>query len=141
MKDQNIDSQLSKQLVANIGLFYSCYELSKMGWNCLPTSRNAKGVDIVIYSQNSRLKYAIQVKSLSKRNPVPFGTSAELIADFLIIYREAKKEETKPEIFVLSSEDIGPEVLGKSESKGKVSFWLSPRSYEAHKDRWDKIQK
>lgn len=28
-KDQNEGPQLSKQLVANIGLFHSCYELSK----------------------------------------------------------------------------------------------------------------
>ena len=141
MDNPNEEMQLSKQLVGNIGLFYVCYELSKKGWNCLPTSRNAKGVDIVIYSQDAKLKYAIQVKSLSKRNPVPFGTSSELIADFLIIYREAKKEESKPEIFILSSEDVGPGVLGKSEHNGKMSFWLSPVSYEGHKDRWEKIQK
>jgi len=141
MDNPNEEMQLSKQLVGNIGLFYVCYELSKKGWNCLPTSRNAKGVDIVIYSQDAKLKYAIQVKSLSKRNPVPFGTSSELIADFLIIYREAKKEESKPEIFILSSEDVGPGVLGKSERNGKMSFWLSPVSYEGHKDHWEKIQK
>jgi hypothetical protein len=28
------------QLTGNIGLYYICYELSKRGWNALPTSRN-----------------------------------------------------------------------------------------------------
>jgi transposase len=45
----------------------ACYELSKRGWNVLPTSRNARGIDIVIYSQDAVRKYTIQVKALSKR--------------------------------------------------------------------------
>ena len=32
----------SNQIVGNVGLYYVCYELSKRGWNVLPTSRNAK---------------------------------------------------------------------------------------------------
>jgi len=129
---------LSKQLVGNIGLYYVCYELSKKGWNCLPTSRNAKGIDIVIYSQDAKCKYAIQVKSLSKRNPVPFGSSDELMGDFLVIYRDAQGE--KPELFILTKEEIGPEKLHKSERDGKIFYWLQPGSYEEHKDCWDKIR-
>lgn len=44
-------NKLPKQVVGNVGLYYVCYELSKRGWNVLPTSRNAKGVDIIIYNQ------------------------------------------------------------------------------------------
>jgi hypothetical protein len=47
---------------------------SKQGWNVLPTSRNARGIDIIIYSQNAAKKYTIQVKSLSKRAPIPLGS-------------------------------------------------------------------
>ena len=32
------------QLVGNVGLYYICYELSRLGWNVLPTSRNARGI-------------------------------------------------------------------------------------------------
>jgi hypothetical protein len=131
------DLKIPKHLVGNIGLYYVCYELSKRGWNCLPTSRNAKGVDIVIYSQNAKCKYAIQVKSLSKRNSVPFGSSEELIADFLIIYRDAKEE--KPEIFIIAAEELGPEKLHNSERDGRISYWLELGSYEGYKDCWKKI--
>ena len=41
--------KLPTQITGNAGLYYVCYELTKRGWNVLPTSRNAKGVDIVIY--------------------------------------------------------------------------------------------
>jgi hypothetical protein len=43
----------------------------------MPTSRNAKGIDILIYSQNTREKYGIQVKSLAKKSPVPLGTKED----------------------------------------------------------------
>ncbi len=36
------------QIVGNIGLFFICYELCKRGWNAMPTSRNAKGVDMIL---------------------------------------------------------------------------------------------
>ena len=53
--------KLPNQLVGNIGLFYVCYVLSREGWNCLPTSRNAKGIDLVIYSQDANKMHTIQV--------------------------------------------------------------------------------
>jgi hypothetical protein len=67
--------KISRQVIGNTGLYYVCYELSKRGWNVLPTSRNARGVDIVIYSQKARRKLTIQVKSLRKRNPAPAKAS------------------------------------------------------------------
>ncbi|MGE5661673.1 MAG: hypothetical protein ACM3X1_05445 [Ignavibacteriales bacterium] len=53
-------TKIANQLVGNVGLYYLCFELSKREWNVLPTSRNARGVDIVIYSQNASIKYTIQ---------------------------------------------------------------------------------
>jgi hypothetical protein len=55
--------RIPRQVVGNTGLYYVCYEPSKRGWNVLPTSRNAKGVDIVIYGQKAGRKFTIQVKS------------------------------------------------------------------------------
>jgi hypothetical protein len=43
----------NQQTVGNIGLFYVCYRLSRMGWNVMPTARNAKGIDILVYSQDA----------------------------------------------------------------------------------------
>ena len=34
------------QITGNIGLYYTCYQLSRLGWNVMPTSRNARGIDI-----------------------------------------------------------------------------------------------
>ena len=61
------------QITGNIGLYYTCYRLSKMGWNVMPTSRNARGIDIIAYNREGTKFIGIQVKTLSKRNPVPLG--------------------------------------------------------------------
>ena len=29
------------QVTGNIGLYWTCYHLSRMGWNAMPTARNA----------------------------------------------------------------------------------------------------
>ncbi len=92
--------KISNQLVGNMGLCYICYELSKRGWNASPTSRNARGIDIVIYSQDAKRKYTIQSKTLSKRASVPLGNKQDsLYADYLIICRNVLKQ---PKIFILT---------------------------------------
>lgn len=125
------------QLVGNVGLYYACYELSKRGWNVLPTSRNAKGVDIVAYSQDARRTRTIQVKSLSKRAPVPFGRSGlTSIAEYVIVCR--KVFDDKPEMFILKGAEVKKSVHVGVGSYGE-SHWLQPKDYEGFKDRWSII--
>ena len=70
---------LDPQLTGNVGLYYCCYRLSLMGWNVMPTARNARGVDIIAYSRDASRFVGVQVKALSKRNPVPLGTSLDKV--------------------------------------------------------------
>ena len=123
----------SKQLVGNAGLFYVCYELSKRGWNCLPTTRNAKGVDIVIFSSKGDKKYTIQVKSLSKQDAVAFGSNLEIMADFVIVCTEVFSE--KPNLYILTPQEVKKGIPEKKNN----SYWLEPKSYSDYKDRWEKI--
>ncbi|HZW57961.1 MAG TPA: hypothetical protein VFF30_16850 [Nitrososphaerales archaeon] len=39
----------NRQVTGNVGMYWVAYKLSSIGWNFMPTSRNAKGIDIVIY--------------------------------------------------------------------------------------------
>jgi hypothetical protein len=68
-----------------VGL-YCCYKLSGLGWNVMPTARNARGVDIIAYNADASHFIGIQVKTLSKRNPVPLGSSLDkCMGDFWVI--------------------------------------------------------
>ncbi len=63
--------KLDVQVTGNIGLYYTCYQLSRMGCNVMPTARNARGLDIIAYNREGTGFIGIHVKTLSKRNPVP----------------------------------------------------------------------
>ncbi|MBX3074683.1 hypothetical protein KF913_12210 [Candidatus Obscuribacterales bacterium] len=129
---------VNNQIVANIGLYYVCYRLSCRGWNVMPTARNAKGIDALIYNQDCSRTFGVQVKALSKRSPVPLGTNLDrLIGDFFIVCRNVNQE---PECFVLTPEEVR-NLAHRGEKDGKVSFWLQPKQYDVtqFKDAWSRI--
>ena len=114
--------KLNHQTVGNIGLYYVCYQLSLRGWNVMPTSRNAKGVDIVAYSDDGSRKLTFQVKALSKRHAVSLGKNlSNWNADFLVVCRYVQKE--KPECFILSPDDV-KQHCHPSGKDDKLAFWL-----------------
>ena len=135
----NRDIKRNNQTVGNIGLYYVCYRLSLLGWNAMPTARNARGVDLLIYSQDSTQKYSVQVKALSRRSPVPLGKHLDhLFADFFVICRNVI--EATPECFILTPSEVR-ELAHRGEKDGRVSYWLQPRDYETNdfKDAWLRI--
>ncbi len=130
---------LTNQVVGNVGLFYVCYQLSRRGWNVMPTTRNARGIDIVIYTTDASRIHTIQVKSLSKRNPVPLGGDLKrLLGDFFVICGNVASDA--PECFVLKSEEVRA-LAHRGEKEGRVSCWLQPKDYAVQKFReaWDRI--
>lgn len=137
----NARARPNSQIVGNIGLYYVCYRLSREGWNAMPTARNARGIDLLLYSQDAKRTCAIQVKTLSKRNPVPLGSNLEgLFGDYLVICRNVRLEA--PECFVLTPFEAARLAhKGTSPSTGKVSYWLQPKEYEgnAFREAWHRI--
>jgi hypothetical protein len=130
---------LDPQLTGNAGLYYTCYHLSLLGWNVMPTARNARGVDIIAYSQDATRKLAIQVKALSKRNPVPLGISLEkVMGDFWVIVNNVTS--SAPSAFILLPTEV-KDLAHRGEKEGRVSFWLQPNRYdqESFKEKWERI--
>jgi hypothetical protein len=122
------------QVVGNVGLFYTCYDLGKRGWNAMPTSRNARGIDIVIYSQKGDLKYTVQIKSLREKNPVPLGKTLDnLFADYLIICTNVMDI---PELYVTTPNDIRHKIH-KGQREGRISYWLQTKDYREFKNNWE----
>ena len=130
--------KLETQVTGNIGLYYVCYKLSRFGWNVMPTARNARGIDIIAYNKEGSKFIGIQVKTLSKRNPVPLGKSLEnVMGDYWIIVNDALKE---PNTFILLPKEV-KKSAHKGEKEGRVSYWLQPSAYdiESFKEAWDRI--
>ncbi len=131
-------NRLGPQVTGNAGLYYCCYRLSLLGWNVMPTARNARGVDIVAYSENASKFIGVQVKALSKRNPVPLGTDLDkCMGDFWII---VNRIATSPTAFVLLPAEVKARAH-RGEKQGRVSFWLQPPDYdhESFREAWHRI--
>jgi hypothetical protein len=127
------------QIVGNIGLFYACYKLSMLGWNVMPTSRNARGIDLICFSMDGTRTLSIQIKSLSKKNPVPLGTDLnKIMADFWIIVNDLNTDN--PQSYIMRPKEVKT-LAHRGEKEGRVSYWLQPKQYTDQKyhDRWERI--
>lgn len=135
----NGTAPLDPQLTGNVGLYYCCYRLSLLGWNVMPTARNARGVDIIAYSRDASRFVAVQVKALSKRSPVPLGSSLDkIMGDFWVIVN--KVATPTPSAFILLPSEVR-ERAHRSEKDGRVSYWLQPGDYEQDpfREAWERI--
>ena len=135
----NGTAPLDPQLTGNVGLYYCCYRLSLLGWNVMPTARNARGVDIIAYSRDASRFVGVQVKALSKRNPVPLGNSLDkIMGEFWVIVN--KVATPKPSAFILLPSEVR-ERAHRGEKDGRVSYWLQPGDYEQDpfREAWERI--
>lgn len=133
-----MNAPLDPQITGNVGLYFCCYRLSLRGWNVMPTARNARGVDIIAYSRDASRFVGVQVKALSKRFPVPLGTSLEkVMGDFWVVVNKVASE---PSAFVLLPSEVKA-LAHRGEKEGRVSFWLQPTDYEQpqFREAWDRI--
>lgn len=130
--------KLDTQIVGNAGLYYACYRLSLRGWNAMPTSRNARGVDVVAYGRQGTGFYSLQVKTLSRRSSVLLGKSVDqLMGDFWIVINNVAT--AKPNAFVLFPEEV--QRLASRGGQDGRTHWLRVTSYDRDKFReaWDRI--
>ena len=133
------------QTTGNIGLYYVCYQLSRRGWNVMPTARNATGIDIVAYEGSEKGFIGIQVKTLSKRDPVPLSTSLEKITgDYWVIVTNvaaAADPPPAPDVFVMLPSEV-KELAHEGRKNGKISYWLHPKSYRSadYQDAWHRLE-
>jgi len=104
----------------------------------MPTARNARGADVIAYDETGTKFIGVQVKALSKRNPVPLGKSLETVSgDFWVIVNNVLIE---PRAFIiLPSEVIDRAHMGVKEER--ISYWLQPKDYdtESFRDAWHRI--
>ena len=104
----------------------------------MPTARNARGVDIIAYNADASRFRAIQVKALTKRDPVPLGLSLDkCMGDFWVIVTEVATDS--PSAFVLTPPEVKERAV--STKSGTCSGPCSSPSYDHpdFKERWERI--
>lgn len=130
---------LNNQVIGNVGMYYASYRLSMLCWNVMPTARNARGVDLIAYSGDATRFLGVQIKALSKRNPVPLGLSIDkVMGDIWIIVFNAARET--PAVSVMLPDEV-KSLAHRGEKDGRVSYWLQPKAYDQpeFRDSWHRI--
>lgn len=122
--------KIPKQQTGNAGLYYVSYLLAKRGWNVMPTSRNSKGPDLIIYSQDGSIIHKVQVKSLSKQDNVNVANKENFrMSDIVIICTHVYDES--PQIYIARTKDVRVNRYG----------WIGKNAYLNFKDNWEILKK
>lgn len=115
----------------NIGLYFACYQLAKLGWNVMPTARNARGVDILA-SDAAGKAITVQVKTLSARNPVNITRTETLKANHLAVVLNARVEgDAQPECYVLTAKAAKAIITPHA-----TRPWISVKALSPFRDKW-----
>jgi len=80
----------------------------------------------------------VQVKTLSKRNAVPLGSSLDkIMGDYWVI---VDKVAIEPRAFILLPSEV-KQLAKYNEKNGKRTYWLNPTEYDQEKFRsaWSRI--
>jgi hypothetical protein len=117
----------------------------RRGWNVLPTSRNARGVDIIAYSQDASRMVRLQVKALRDRNSaVPCRRHMvegrrPVLVDYWIIVSGLGTND--PEFFILTPDEVGQRCF--TDSKGEPWLQRNPKDeskgYARPREAWERI--
>jgi hypothetical protein len=126
--------QRKQQVVGNVGMYFAAYRLSMLGWNVMPTARNARGIDLLAYISSGSHYLGIQVKAVSRQlPPIPIGKSVEaLMGDWWIIVTGSATE--RPLCFIMEPNEV-KRLAHRGEKDGRISYWLRAKHYNADKFR------
>ena len=128
------------QLTGNAGLYHVARELSRRGWHVMPTVRNARGADLFAVSDDESRILPIQSKALAKRNPVPLGSSLDILrSSWWVITINANS--SSPTCYVLTLAEVRAAAHRGVNASGTVSCWLQPKSYAlpVYEEAWDRL--
>ena len=129
----------SNHVTGNVGMYYAAYRLSQMGWNVMPTARNARGIDLLAYDATAGRYLGIQIKTLSKHGAVPLGIKGvdHLLGDWWIIVNGVATDA--PECFIMRPDEVSKRAV-RDQNKTRA-YWLPAKQDQTDefRGRWDRI--
>lgn len=132
---------MKHQLTGNAGLFHIAWELTRRGWNVMPTVRNARGADLFAApADDEDGVIPIQSKALSKSTDVPLGSSLDkLRSQWWIITVGANSDD--PVCYILTLEEVRSLATSNTNKEGRMSWWLPRKHYAtaSFKEAWDRL--
>ncbi len=124
----------NRQTTGNVGMYYACYQLSRLGLNVMPTSRNAKGADIIAYTPDQTRFLSFQVKAQTKLSNISLRQSLDDIdCDWWIVVTDVYSD---PITFVLTKDEIK-----QSARLYKGNYWAQGKQLDntITRNGWNRI--
>ncbi len=129
---------LKAQLTGMRGVYLVAAELSKQGFIASPTSRSARGADILATDQECKHAYSIQVKT----NTTTFS--------FWLLNKEAKELKSRShfytfvnlrsndriEYYIVPSRVVANKTEEEKSGKGSIWYSFSLQNAKKYKDKW-----
>lgn len=122
-----------------MGVFLVAAELSRRGFTVSPTSRNARGADILVTDAECKRAFSIQVKTAAPVSSYWLLNehAKEMRSDsHVCVFVNIKKDGTPPEFFVVPSEVVARKM--RMEKIGNTT-WYSFSLDDAleFRDKWE----
>ena len=121
------------QLSGMRGVFLVAAELSERGFVVSPTSRSAKGVDLLATNGDGTRTFAVEVKSTTRATFWIVGMNAgkRPARNNIWVFVKFGKPRERSRFFVVPSN-----VLRKYFNKGKTVPFVKRKAIEKYEDKW-----
>lgn len=115
------------------GVFLAAAELARLGFVVSPTSRSARGVDLLATNMHGTRTFAIEVKSVTKTTFWLLGDKdREWVAtNNVFVFVKLGKEKQPSRFFVLPSKTVRRLMV-----RGTRFTFISRRRIEHFEDKW-----
>lgn len=127
------------QLTGMQGVYLVAAELTRRGFVASPTSRSARGADILVTDQHCKRAYSVQVKT----NAATFGFwllnehAREMVSpSHIYVFVNVRKKEMQVEYFVVPSKIVSRKMVV---AKQRRSTWysLSYKDAKPFENKWE----
>jgi len=129
-----------KQLTGMRGVYLVAAELSKQGFIASPTSRSARGADILATDAECRRAFSIQVKTSAPVSSYWLLSehAKEMRSDtHIYVFVNIKKEGIPPEFYVVPSAVVAERMWVEKQRGGSVWYSFTLDDAKPFQDRWD----
>jgi hypothetical protein len=119
------------------GVYLAAAELAKKGLIASPTSRSAKGADLLVTDRDCKKAWSVQVKTNASKAGnwlVNRDARRTYSPSFIYVFVSAPKEHDEVEFFVVPSRIVAKKVKTKRRKTGSIWRWYPRDNF--YKSRW-----
>jgi hypothetical protein len=129
-----------KQLTGMRGVYLVAAELSKQGFIASPTSRSARGADILATDAECRRAFSIQVKTAAPVSSYWLLSehAKEVRSDtHIYVFVSIKQDATPPDFYIVPSAVVADKMWVEKQKGGSIWYSFALADAKPFQDKWD----